>query len=78
MNRFDYVKYDPLATADQEWFKGSMMRIEAQLEKHSDNRYKSLALTALEEAYAWIGKMIRDEQIKRSGSVELQESRTDS
>jgi len=31
--------------------------------KELSGRYKALALTALEEAYCWIGKAIRDDQI---------------
>jgi len=36
-------------------------------------RAKALAITKLEEVYMWIGKAIRDDQIKRNGSAELQE-----
>lgn len=78
MNRFDYVRYDQLAEADQKFFKKQFMDIERELDKHHDGRYKSMAMTALEEAYCWVGKMIRDEQIKRTGKSELQEERTNS
>jgi len=40
-------------------------------------RAKALAITKLEEVYMWIGKAIRDDQIKRNGSAELQEERKD-
>lgn len=76
--RFDYVKYDQLAEADQKFFKEAFVSLERSLSQHRDGRAKSLALTALEEAYMWIGKMIRDEQISRLGMAELQEGRTNS
>ena len=41
-------------------------------------RTVALALTKLEECYMWIGKAIRDDQIERNGSAELQEERTNS
>ena len=40
-----------------------------------EGRAKSLALTKLEECYMWIGKAIRDAQMKRNGGAELQEER---
>lgn len=42
------------------------------------HRAKALALTKLEEVYMWIGKAIRDDQIERNGSAELQEERNNS
>ncbi len=78
-SRFDYVKFDARAQEDQEVFKAHMQGLEIHIESFPAGRYKSLALTALEEAYAWIGKMVRDEQISRNqGAFELQEQRTDS
>ncbi len=40
-------------------------------------RAASLVRTKLEEAYMWVGKAIRDEQIARNGSAPLQEGRKD-
>ena len=76
--RFDYVKYDEKAQGLQECVKNHMITIELFLNNLPDGRYKSLALTALEEAYAWTGKAIRDDQIKRNGSAPLQEQRNNS
>lgn len=78
MSRFDYVKYDEQAQCDQERMKG----VVSSLESHIDatikcGRSKSLALTKLEEVYMWIGKGIRNDQIARNGSAELQEERRD-
>lgn len=78
MGRFDYIKYDDKATAHQKLFKDQFQLLEVSIAYHGDGRAKSLALTALEEAYMWIGKMIRDEQIARNGSAQIQEERTDS
>lgn len=36
------------------------------------------SLIDLEKSYMWVGKRIRDEQIQRNGSAELQEERTNS
>lgn len=52
--------------------------MEELVEKYIESpRAKALALTKLEECYMWIGKGVRDDQIKRNGSAELQEKRKD-
>ena len=62
--RFAYIKYDETATAKSTTARELCEKVEHFLETQLPNsRYKSLALTALEEAYAWIGKAIRDEQV---------------
>lgn len=77
--RFDYVKYDDKATADQTDFKTTVVMLECEIEDRlSSPRAKALALTKLEEVYMWIGKAIRDDQVARNGSAPLQEQRTDS
>jgi len=63
-SRFDYVKLQ-------------MSVLEAGIEQLQSPRAKALALTNLEQAYMWIGKAIRDDQIARNGSAELQEERKD-
>lgn len=70
MGRFDYVKYDEKATSDQEYFKAVMEGLESEVGTRLNNsRAKSLVLTKLEEAYMWIGKSIRDDQIARGGDA---------
>lgn len=70
MGRFDYVKYDTLAIAHQEDFKYQFEKLEALANTTlKDGRAKSLFLTALEEAYMWTGKAIRDEQIARNSQT---------
>lgn len=65
--RFDYVQYDQRALDTQ----GVLRNICEELETHinstlDEGRAKSLALTKLEEVYMWIGKAIRDDQLKRN------------
>lgn len=79
MSRFDYVKYDAEACLKQTETKAAVANLEAIVEHHlpSSSRAKSLILTKIEEAYMWIGKAIRDDQIARNGTAELQEDRKD-
>lgn len=77
MSRFDYITYDDIAQRDQLEAKKSAQALENTIEMilPVPGRAKSLALTALEECYMWIGKGIRDDQIKKGESVELNEAR---
>lgn len=75
--RFDYVKYDEKALKAQYLFKSSFEEIAADVEFNLVSpRAKALVLTKLEEAYMWVGKAVRDDQISRNGSAELQEQRS--
>lgn len=79
MNRFDYVKYDEKAQAQQASMKDNFVHMEALITANiQDPRAKALALTALEESYMWVGKGIRNDQIARNGVAELQEERCNS
>lgn len=74
MGTFDYVRYDDKAAAQQAVFKTSMEQMEGMIATLQPGRARSLALTKLEEAYMWVGKQIRDEQIERTKqSVEAPE-----
>lgn len=76
MSRFDYVKYDDLAQNAQASFKALFLNLAEHAESQlPPGRAKALVLTKLEEAYMWIGKAIRDDQIARNGSAPLQEER---
>ena len=75
MSRFDYVKYDNAAIVDQQEAKDYCQKLEQLINDLGNSRATSLAHTKLEECYMWIGKAIRDEQIKRNGGAELQEER---
>ena len=66
--RFSYVRYDAIRADKQATFKGYFDSIEASIETRlAEGRHKSLCLTALEEAYMWVGKAIRNEQIEADG-----------
>jgi hypothetical protein len=76
MSRFDYVRYDEIAIKKQAELKEAFQKVEHLVETTLPNgRPKSLCLTALEEAYMWTGKGIRDEQVLERGA-ELQEGRS--
>ena len=76
MSRFDYVKYDEKAIVYQDNFKQLVSNLEYMIDGNLKSpRAKALAITKLEEVYMWIGKAIRDDQIERNGSAELQEER---
>lgn len=74
-NRFDYVKYDTTATVQQAAFKEQFQTLEDLAEGLGSERWREAFLMKLEEAYMCVGKAIRDDQIERNGSAELQESR---
>lgn len=75
--RFDYIEYNPKSKALQAGFKEVCQNLEAAVVALGPGRYQSLALTALEEFYAWIGKAIRDKQ-REEGSAPPQEQRSNS
>lgn len=75
MSRFDYVRYDEQAQKDQDEAKLAVICLESLIARLGQGRPQSLAITKLEECYMWIGKAIRDDQIKRNGSAPLQEER---
>ena len=69
--RFSYVKYDDKSIEIQEAFKKKFEELEALANENlHDGRAKSLFITALEEAYMWTGKAIRDQQIARDSQKE--------
>jgi hydroxyethylthiazole kinase-like sugar kinase family protein len=74
--RFDYVAYDEKAASMQAGFKLTFQHITGAVEALPPGRATSLALTKLEEAYMWVGKALRDEQVKRNGGAPLQEARS--
>lgn len=72
--RFDYVKYDADSQGKQQTFKQMFEQIEKfALDALHDSRPRALLMTALEEAYMWTGKAIRDDQIARANSPDAPE-----
>lgn len=68
--RFDYVRYDDDAATAQKAFKQKFEELESMVSTAftaSAGRPSALILTKLEEAYMWVGKAIRDQQIARGG-----------
>lgn len=64
--RFDYVKYDEVAQVKSAGFKEKFQQIEELISGLMPGNYGrpvNNALTALEEAFMWCGKAIRDEQV---------------
>ena len=73
---YDYVKYDDNANEMQALFKAKFIELEKALDNLSGaGRATALAKTKLEEAYMWIGKAIRDNQIARNAGAQLMEER---
>jgi hypothetical protein len=68
---FDYVAYDEIHTAKQTSFKEKFMELESKvLDELVPGRARSLIATKLEEAYMWVGKAIRDNQIAMNDSAD--------
>jgi DNA-binding transcriptional regulator YhcF (GntR family) len=75
--RFNYVKYDAKSIKDQQAAKNLVEQMEAFIETRlAKGRPASLALTALEEVYHWIGKAVRDDQVANRPTVS-EEGRND-
>jgi hypothetical protein len=75
MSRFAYIKYDAEHAGQQSAFKRIFEGVEAAVNELANGRAKALVLTKLEEAYMWIGKAIRDDQIAHNQSTEEQPER---
>lgn len=76
--RFSYIKYDLTSISHQQAFKELFERLESLANGLLvDGRPKALLMTALEEAYMWTGKAIRDAQIARTGDMTEQKDRSD-
>lgn len=68
--RFSYVKYDEKATKASETFKSQFELLEQMAgDLLEPGREASLVLTKLEEAFMWVGKSIRNSQIKRNAAA---------
>lgn len=76
MSRFDYVKFDDATAKKLSDFKDRFVGLEKDCAQIKDGRAKSLVLTKLEEAYMWIGKALRDEQIANGGDSTDQPNRS--
>lgn len=76
MSRYDFVKYDEHAAKLSGDYKQRFQQLEAALNldlSTGGGRSLATAMTKLEEAFMWVGKAIRDNQIARNGSAPLEE-----
>jgi hypothetical protein len=65
--RFEYLKFDDVADRKLKGFKFHFEELaNAVLDTLPAGRAQSLALEKLEEAYLWVGKSIRDDQLDRT------------
>jgi len=62
--RFDSVQYNEVMQKVQLGFKILFSSLAEQIEKMPQTREQDLALNKLEESYMWVGKMLRNEQIR--------------
>lgn len=77
MSRFDYVGYDEIAKTKQTEAKDAFVKLDHWVETNLDNgRARALVFSKLEEAYMWLGKAIRDEQVQQR-TAPLPEGRGD-
>jgi hypothetical protein len=67
MNRFDYVEYDAESVKQQTMLKEGFIELERLVDVLPKGRAQALVYTKLEEAYMWVGKAIRDDQLVRNG-----------
>ena len=78
-SRFDYVSYDKRSVDEQTAIKSNCQELEHCVNNIlPDSRWKDLFMDHLEIAYMAVGKGIRDEQIKRDESTQLEEGRGES
>lgn len=74
-NRFDYIKYDEENIIKSEALRKLCVELEENVDTLLPNsREKSLALTKLEEVFMWIGKAIRNDQIRTKKELEDENS----
>lgn len=64
MPRFDYIKYDELATGRAMNLKPIVEELETSIDALPNSREKALAITKLEECWMWVGKAIKVAQEK--------------
>lgn len=67
MSRFDYIRYDDQSIAVATHFRDKFVDLEDSVNtllSAKQGRHKALVMTKLEEAYMWVGKAIRGEQLE--------------
>jgi hypothetical protein len=64
-SRYAYTKFDEKSLKTQSVILKEIEALTESVEKLAVSRPQMLVLTKLEEAYMWVGKAIRDDQIDR-------------
>ena len=64
--RFDHIQFDEISLNKAHGLRVAFENVEDLLEKLPPSRQRLFCFQALEEAYMWAGKAIRDEQLHRS------------
>lgn len=65
-SRFDYVAYDPKSQELSATFKAKFEELESLCNQLEEGRPKSVVMTKMEECFMWVGKSIRDSQLKKN------------
>lgn len=65
VSRLNFVKYDSESLRKNEELKYAVQNVERHLLELPECRERSLAMTAMEEMFMWIGKTIRNDQLER-------------
>ncbi len=75
---FSYVRYNEHSTAVQAQFKTAFESLERMVLSLPPGRARALVMTKLEEAYMWVGKAVRDQQLASdAATLEQPERKTD-
>ncbi len=78
MSRFDGIAFNEQSKTWSSELKKSFEKLEEQIDNYLlDSRSKSVAITHLEDAFMWINKAIKDQQIKSEGDPALQQERAE-
>jgi len=65
MSTFSYVKFDDKSNETLKAFKTAFEGIETMIRALPDGPHKEQSIVNLEQSYMWIGKTIRDSQLRR-------------
>jgi hypothetical protein len=66
IGRFDYVEFDDIAAVKQLRMRMTFEELVQSIERSlPDGRARALAITKIEEAFGWLSRAIRDEQLDR-------------
>lgn len=63
--RFDHIRFDEISLTKAHGLRVAFENVEDLLDKLPPSRGRMFCFKALEEAFMWAGKAIRDEQIHR-------------